>query len=78
MIKTFYNNFARWELEDIFWKKQDKDLTEFLSIEFPKYNLKECKTALNTMLYNRKLILKEEGKYWTKAHGIQLERGEIY
>ena len=74
MIKTFYNNFARWELDSIFWKKQDKDLVEFLGEEFPKYSLKECKTALNTMLYNRKLILKEEKQYGTKAHGMQLER----
>ena len=74
MIEKFYSNFARWELESVFWKKQDKDLNEFLYGEFTKYNLKECKGALNTTLYNKKLILKAEKQYGTKAHWMILER----
>jgi hypothetical protein len=73
MIQTFYSNFAWRDLESIFWKKQDKDLNEFIYEEYPTYNLKECYTALNTMLYNRMLILKAEKEYWTKAHWMILE-----
>lgn len=75
MIKTFYNNFAPRDLEEIFWKNEDKSLTEFLALEYPTYSLRECKTALNTMLYNRKLILKEDRKSWTvNTYWMILER----
>lgn len=74
MIKTFYNNFAWYDLDSIFGKNNDLDLVEFLTIEYPKYTLKECYTALNTMLYNRKLIIEEDSKYSKlEIHWMQME-----
>ena len=75
MIKTFYNNFSWYDLDSIFWKNNDLFLNEFLENEYPKYTLKECKQALNIMLYNRKLIIENDRKYWTVlVHWMKLER----
>ena len=75
MIRTFYNNFPWRDLDSIFWKNQDKDLVEFLDEEFPKYTLKECYGALNTMLYNRALIIKEDSKSSeVQVHWMKMER----
>ena len=75
MIKTFYNNFAWRELDSVFWKKQDKCLNEFLEEEYPKYTLTECYTALNTMLYNRQLIIKEDSKSaYVEVHWMKMQR----
>lgn len=74
MIKTFYENFDPWDLESIFWKKQNLSLHEYLKKEYPTYTIKECYKELNKLLLEKQLQKNApENKDILTYHGMIME-----
>lgn len=74
MIKTFYENFDPWDLESIFWKKQNLSLHEYLKKEYPTYTIKECYKELNKLLLEKQLQKNApENKDILVYHGMIME-----